>query len=124
MLREVFVGFADASRGRGFLDGLDPDVFSTAPEMVALTFDARPYLERKLSALTAHQSAFGLTTDMLKNPPPPAAQMLRAFRPVLEREVFVLGGTRGPVRRWPLDDFFDGLETADLGAIGAAASVI
>jgi LmbE family N-acetylglucosaminyl deacetylase len=114
MLREVFVRFADASRGRGVIDGLDPDVFSTSPEMVAVTFDARPYLARKLSALTAHQSAFGVTADMLNNPPQPAAQMLRAFRPVIEREVFVLGGTRGPVRRWPLEDFFDGLETADL----------
>jgi N-acetyl-1-D-myo-inositol-2-amino-2-deoxy-alpha-D-glucopyranoside deacetylase len=114
MLREVFQVFADASRGRGFIDGLDPDVFSTPAAMVAVTFDARPYLERKLLALTAHQSAFGLTADMVKNPPPPAAHMLRAFRPVLEREVFVLGGTRGAVRQWPLDDFFDGLDTADL----------
>ena len=117
MLREVFQVFADASRGRGFIDGLDPDVFSTSPEMVAVTFDARPYLERKLSALAAHRSAFGVTDDMLKNPPPAAAHMLRAFRPVLEREVFLLGGMRGPVRRWPLDDFFDGLETADLRGI-------
>ena len=85
--------FADASRGRGFVDGLDPDVFSTSPDMVAVTFDARPYLERKLSALTAHQSAFGVTSDTLRNPPPAAAHMLRAFQPVLEREVFVLGGT-------------------------------
>jgi N-acetyl-1-D-myo-inositol-2-amino-2-deoxy-alpha-D-glucopyranoside deacetylase len=123
MLREVFQVFADASRGRGFIDGLDPDVFSTSAAMVAVTFDARPYLERKLSALMAHQSAFGVTADVLKNPPPPAAHMLRAFRPVLEREVFVLGGARGPVRQWPLDDFFDGLETADLNEIGTAASV-
>jgi hypothetical protein len=36
--------------------------------------------------------------------------------------VFVLGGTRATVPRWPLEDFFDGLETADLGAVGAAAS--
>jgi N-acetyl-1-D-myo-inositol-2-amino-2-deoxy-alpha-D-glucopyranoside deacetylase len=122
MLREVFLGLANASRGRGIIDGLDPDVFSTSSEMVAVTFDARPYLERKLSALTAHQSAFGVTADTLKNPPPPAAHMLRAFRPVLEREVFVLGGTRGPVRRWPLEDFFDGLETADLDEINTAAS--
>jgi len=122
MLREVFQVFAAASRGRGIIDGLDPDIFSTTPEMVAVTFDARPYVDRKLSALTAHQSAFGVTDDVLKNPPPPAAQMLRAFRPVLEREVFVLGGTRGPVRRWPLDDFFDGLETANLDAIGTGAS--
>jgi LmbE family N-acetylglucosaminyl deacetylase len=122
MLREVFLGLANASRGRGIIDGLDPDVFSTSSEMVAVTFDARPYLERKLLALTAHQSAFGVTADTLKNPPPPAAHMLRAFRPVLEREVFVLGGTRGPVRRWPLEDFFDGLETADLDEINTAAS--
>ncbi len=114
MLREVFLEFADASRGRGFIDGLDPDVFSMSPEMVAVTFDARPYLERKLCALTAHQSAFGVTADMLKNPPPPVAAMLRAFQPVFEREVFVLGGARGSVARWPLADFFDGLETAEL----------
>jgi hypothetical protein len=56
----------------------------------------------------------GVTADMLKDPPPAAARMLRAFRPVLEREVFVPGGTRGPVRRWPLDDFFEGLDTAEL----------
>jgi hypothetical protein len=114
MLRDVFLDLADASRGRGITDGLDPDVFSTSGNMVAVRFDARPYLERKFWALTAHQSAFGVTADTLKNPPPPAAAMLRAFRPVLEREVFVLGGARGPVSRWPLDDFFDGLETAEL----------
>ncbi len=122
MLREVFVEFAEASRGRGFIDGLDADVFSTAPEMVAVTFDARPYVERKLWALAAHQSAFGVTLDMLKNPPPQVAPMLRAFQPVLEREVFVLGGARGPVGRWPLEDFFDGIATAELSGIGRVAS--
>jgi LmbE family N-acetylglucosaminyl deacetylase len=122
MLRDVFRVFADASRGRGIIDGLDADIFSTTPEMVAVTFDARPYLDRKLSALTAHRSAFGVTPEMLTNPLPPAAHMLRAFRPILEREVFVLGGTRGPVLRWPLNDFFDGLETAELGEMGPSAS--
>ena len=90
--------------------------------MVAITFDATPYLERKLSALTAHRSAFGVTPETLKNPPPPEAQMLRAFQPVLEREVFVLGGTRRPVPRWPLADFFDGLEAAELSEIRTAVS--
>jgi LmbE family N-acetylglucosaminyl deacetylase len=117
MLRDVFRVFADASRGRGIIDGLDPDVFATAPEMIAVSFDASPYLERKLSALAAHRSAFGVTPEILKDPPPGAAQMLQAFRPVLEREVFLLGGTRGPVRRWPMPDFFDGLETAELRAM-------
>jgi N-acetyl-1-D-myo-inositol-2-amino-2-deoxy-alpha-D-glucopyranoside deacetylase len=116
MLRDVFRVFADVSRGRGILDDLDPDVFATSPDMVAVSFDASPYLDRKLSAVAAHRSAFGVTPDMLKTPPPGVAQMLQAFRPVLEREVFLLGGVRGPVRRWPLEDFFEGLETAELRA--------
>jgi LmbE family N-acetylglucosaminyl deacetylase len=110
MLRDVFRVFADASRGRGFLDGLEPDVFATAPGMVAVSFDASPYLDRKLSSLAAHRSAFGETPESLND----ASPMLRAFRPVLEREVFLLGGARGPVPRWPMPDFFDGLETAEL----------
>jgi N-acetyl-1-D-myo-inositol-2-amino-2-deoxy-alpha-D-glucopyranoside deacetylase len=113
MRTDVFRAFAEASRGRGFLDGLDPDVFSAAPEMVAVSFDATRYLDRKLSALAAHQSAFGLTSGMIDNPPPGVAQMLQAFRPVLEREVFVLGGARGVIRRWPLEGFFDGLEVVE-----------
>ena len=115
MLRDVFRGLADASRGRGIVDGLDPDVFATAPEMIAVSFDASPYLDRKFSALAAHRSAFGVTQEMLINPPLGTAQMLQAFRPVFEREVFLLGGARGPVRQWPLPDFFDGLETVALG---------
>ena len=43
--------------------------------------------------------------------------MLQAFRPVFEREVFLLGGARGPVRAWPLPDFFDGLETVELHSV-------
>jgi N-acetyl-1-D-myo-inositol-2-amino-2-deoxy-alpha-D-glucopyranoside deacetylase len=37
-----------------------------------------------------------------------------AFRPVFEREVFVLGGTRIRTPRWPLNDFFEGVESAEL----------
>ena len=43
-------------------------------------------------ALAAHRSAFGVTEEMLSSPPPGAQEMLDAFRPVFEREVFVLGG--------------------------------
>ncbi len=123
MLRDVFRELADATRGKGIVDGLDSDTFASAPEMIAVSFDATPYLERKFSALAAHRSVFGITPDMLKNPPPGPAQMLQAFRPVFEREVYLLGGTRGPVPRWPLADFFDGLETRVPGlrpGVGAA----
>jgi N-acetyl-1-D-myo-inositol-2-amino-2-deoxy-alpha-D-glucopyranoside deacetylase len=120
MLRDVFVRFAEATRGRGIIDGLDPDVFATAPGMVAVSFDASEYLERKFFALTAHRSAFGVTPEMLENPPEGVAQMLRAFRPVMQREVFLLGGVRGTVPRWPLTDFFDGLDIANrLAPVGA-----
>jgi LmbE family N-acetylglucosaminyl deacetylase len=113
MLRDVFARLSEASRGRGIVDGLDPDVFAAAPEMVAVSFDASTYLDRKFFALTAHRSAFGVTPAMLEDPPPSVAQMLSAFRPVLEREVFLLGGVRGTIPRWPLADFFDGMDTVN-----------
>ncbi|MEP6496273.1 MAG: PIG-L deacetylase family protein [bacterium] len=116
MLRETFRTFAEASRGRGILDGLEPDVFASAPEMVAVSFDASKYMEQKLACLMAHRSAFGVTPDTMND----AAPMLNAFRPVLEREVFLLGGARGPVPRWPMSDFFDGLKTAEIAATFAA----
>ena len=111
MHREVFRVLSEKSRGRGITDGLDADVFGTAAEMIAVSFDATSLLHRKLLALAAHRSAFGVTEEMLSSPPPGAREMLDAFRPVLEREVFVLGGTRIPVMRWPLRDFFDGVQS-------------
>jgi N-acetyl-1-D-myo-inositol-2-amino-2-deoxy-alpha-D-glucopyranoside deacetylase len=79
MLRDVFQGLADASRGRGIVDGLDPDVFATAPEMIAVSFDASPYLDRKFSALAAHRSAFGVTPEILKNPRPSPHRCCKRF---------------------------------------------
>ena len=110
--RDVFRTFAEKSRGRGIIDGLDPDVFGTAAAMIAVSFDASFLLDRKFSALAAHRSAFGVTEEMLKSPPPGISQMLDAFRPVFEQEVFMLGGTRIPTLRWPLSDFFDGVQSA------------
>ena len=114
MRRDVFQVLAEKSRGRGITDGLDPDVFGTTEEMIAVSFDASALLHRKLLALAAHRSAFGVTEEMVSNPPPGVREMLEAFRPVFEREVFVLGGARIPTR-WPLSDFFDGVQHADLG---------
>jgi len=124
MLRDVFRAFAEISSGRGILDGLDPDIFGTAPEMVALTFDARPYMDRKLAAVAAHRSALGVSDEVLRNPPPEVMHMLKAFRPVMEREVFMLGGTRGPIREFPLTDFFQGLESAAFNRSSAVAATV
>jgi len=115
MLSVVFRGLAVKSRGHGIVDGLDADVFGTAPGMVAVSFDAARFVQRKFLALAAHRSAFGVTEEMLTNPPAGIREMLDAFRPVFEREVFVLGGTRSAVSRWPLNDFFDGIASAEYG---------
>ena len=122
MGNDVFRRFADATRGRGILDGLDPDVFSVAPEMIAVSFDARPYMQRKLSALAAPRSQFGITDEMLQKPSAEVMPLLAAFAPVLEREVFILGPTRVATRRWPLADFFDDLECVSASAGGRQAS--
>lgn len=111
---DAFRKLAEASRGRGVVDGLDADIFAAAPSTIACSFDARPYMDRKLSAMAAHRSAFGLTLEMLRNPPPPAEGLLRAFRPAFEREDFLLAGTRGAVPRWPLPDLFDDIPSASL----------
>jgi len=110
MLRDVFQGLAEKTRGRGITDGLDPDVFGTAAEMIAVSFDASTLVHRKFLALAAHRSAFGVTEEMLSSPPPGVREMLDAFRPVFEREVFVLGGIRMSTPHWPLRDLFDGLQ--------------
>ena len=122
VLRDVFRGLAEKSRGRGMTDGLDPDVFGVAAEMVAVWFDASTLVHRKLRALAAHRSAFGVTEEMLSSPPPGAREMLDAFRPVFEREVFVLGGTRVSTPHWPLRDLFDGIHAAELGRVSALSA--
>jgi hypothetical protein len=96
------------------VDGLDPDVFGTATEMIGVSFDAASFVQQKFLALAAHRSAFGVTEEMLNSLQTGTREMLDAFRPVFEREVFVLAGTRIPTRRWPLTDFFDGVESAGL----------
>lgn len=105
----AYRAYAAATRGSGVADDLDPDVFAVASELIAVSFDSRPYMDRKLAALAAHQSAFGVTLETLKVPPPEQPTILRGFRPLTEEEVFVLGGTRGPIARWPLESLFDGL---------------
>jgi LmbE family N-acetylglucosaminyl deacetylase len=109
--RDVFRVLSEESRGRGITDDLDPDVFGTTAEMIAVSFDASSLVHRKFLALAAHRSAFGVTEEMLSCPPPGAREMLDAFRPVFEREVFVLGGTRMSTPHWPLRDLFDGVQS-------------
>jgi N-acetyl-1-D-myo-inositol-2-amino-2-deoxy-alpha-D-glucopyranoside deacetylase len=106
---EVFREHAARTDGWGIVDGLDPDVFGVSAATIAVTFDARPVMDRKLAAFAAHQSAFGVSAEMLREPPPEEARRLHAFAPIMEREDFTLGATRCPVPHWPLDNLLDGL---------------
>jgi N-acetyl-1-D-myo-inositol-2-amino-2-deoxy-alpha-D-glucopyranoside deacetylase len=125
MLRDVFRRLAEESRGRGITDDLDPDIFGTATEMIAVSFDASSLVRRKFLALAAHRSAFGVTEEMLTSASPDRPAVLNALGPVFEREVFVLGGTRIPVSPWPLSDFFEGMTSAALKpAISSAAALV
>jgi N-acetyl-1-D-myo-inositol-2-amino-2-deoxy-alpha-D-glucopyranoside deacetylase len=87
------------SRGWGVADGLDPNVFAVAQELIALSFDARPYMDRKRAAFAAHRSAFGAASDRL-----------HGFEPLMVDESFALGGSRQPVATWPLADLFEGIQ--------------
>jgi LmbE family N-acetylglucosaminyl deacetylase len=80
-------------QGSGITDGLDPDVFAVTQPTAAFIFDARPYWDRKVAVFNAHRSAFGQD-----------GKKLEGFRPILEDEVFTLGGVRGAVPQWPLPD--------------------
>jgi LmbE family N-acetylglucosaminyl deacetylase len=122
MLRDVFRGLADKSRGRGITDGLDPDLFGTAPEMIAVSFDAVAFVHRKFLALAAHRSAFGVTEEMVRRPPSERPEILDTFSPVFEREVFILGGTRTPISCWPMSDFFEGLASADFQRVATSSA--
>jgi LmbE family N-acetylglucosaminyl deacetylase len=107
---DVFREHAARTSGWGIVDGLDPDLFAVSRLTAAVVFDARPVIDRKLAAFAAHQSAFGVSPAMLRDPPAEQATRLHAFAPILEQELFTLGAVRGPVPRWPLPDVFDGID--------------
>jgi N-acetyl-1-D-myo-inositol-2-amino-2-deoxy-alpha-D-glucopyranoside deacetylase len=108
---DVFREHAAGTRGWGIVDGLDPEVFAVSGRTAAVVFDARPVMDRKLAAFAAHQSAFGVAADMLRDPPPEQAKRLHAFAPIMEQELFTLGAARGAVPHWPLRDVFDGIDS-------------
>jgi LmbE family N-acetylglucosaminyl deacetylase len=113
---DIFREHATRTEGWGIVDGLDPELFAVSAETTAVVFDAGPVMPKKLAAFAAHQAAFGVSPQMLPDPPPEQARRLHAFAPILQHEVFALGGTRGAVTRWPLADLLDGLPAQVGGA--------
>jgi N-acetyl-1-D-myo-inositol-2-amino-2-deoxy-alpha-D-glucopyranoside deacetylase len=86
---------------------LEPTRFAVHPRDAAVTVDATPVLERKRGAIAAHasQSAPGSGIDRLL----PELREIGQPR-ILTEELYALGATRDAIPRFPLEDFFDGLE--------------
>ncbi|MBB6098524.1 N-acetyl-1-D-myo-inositol-2-amino-2-deoxy-alpha-D-glucopyranoside deacetylase [Deinobacterium chartae] len=88
----------------GVFAGLDPEIYAVSESTLAVVADVSDFVDRKLAALRAHRSQTGPLSGIGTLSPD-------QLREVMRFECFSLGGLRGPVQRWPLRGFFDGLET-------------
>jgi LmbE family N-acetylglucosaminyl deacetylase len=89
--------------------GLDPKVYGVSEETIALRMDVQAYVPQKMAAALAHRSQFAQRTDQINENPERRA----FFERMMAVETFALGGTRGPIPHWPLNDLLDGLEFRD-----------
>jgi N-acetyl-1-D-myo-inositol-2-amino-2-deoxy-alpha-D-glucopyranoside deacetylase len=86
--------------------GMTPEVYGVSQATIAVRREVGDQLEKKLAALKAHGSQTGPNSRMGQMPP----EFQERMRDRIKFENFSLGGTRGPILRWPLRGFFDGLE--------------
>jgi N-acetyl-1-D-myo-inositol-2-amino-2-deoxy-alpha-D-glucopyranoside deacetylase len=96
-------------RQAGF-GNLEPARYAIAPADIALPVDASAVLETKRRAILDHasQSAPGSGIDRLL----PELRLGQTSSLITE-EFYALGGSRTPVPRWPLTDFWEGIEPQD-----------
>jgi N-acetyl-1-D-myo-inositol-2-amino-2-deoxy-alpha-D-glucopyranoside deacetylase len=81
--------------------------YGVTDDTVAVSLDVGAYAERKRDALRAHGSQTGPDSRMNQMPEEEREKM---WRDIVGRESFSLGGTRGPILRYPLRGLFDGLD--------------
>jgi len=95
-----------AERPRSPLADLDPGLYGVAEEDFAVVAEVAPWLERKLAAIASHRSQVGPASSFAN------ARTDRdddAWRSMMSRETFTLGGLRGGFPRGPVDDMFAGM---------------
>ncbi|ACO47466.1 PIG-L deacetylase family protein [Deinococcus deserti] len=87
----------------GVLSGLAPQTYAVCEATVAARIDVRAHAGQKRAALRSHRTQTGplSTLGNLSD-----AQI----GPLLEQETFSLGGLRGPLSRYPVEDLFEGLD--------------
>ncbi|MBB6098431.1 N-acetyl-1-D-myo-inositol-2-amino-2-deoxy-alpha-D-glucopyranoside deacetylase [Deinobacterium chartae] len=91
--------------GLGVLAGLEPPTYGVSEDTIAARIDVAEFAARKRAGLRAHRSQTGPLSTLGTMPE-------AATAPLYARETFSLGGSRGPIPNWPLEDFFEGLEFA------------
>lgn len=85
---------------------LDPLVYGVSDASIAVRMDVQAQAGRKQAALRAHGSQTGPDSRFGQLPD---EERQRFERELVGTETFSLGGTRGPVARYPLRGMFDGL---------------
>jgi N-acetyl-1-D-myo-inositol-2-amino-2-deoxy-alpha-D-glucopyranoside deacetylase len=91
--------------GGAITPGMTAETYGVSEETIAVRFDISAQLEKKLEALKAHGSQTGQNSRMGQMPPDYRERFERNMR----LESFALGGTRGPIARYPMRGFFEGL---------------
>ncbi|GIW25415.1 PIG-L deacetylase family protein [Meiothermus sp.] len=94
-----------SGQAHSILGGLDPQVFGVAENTLAVRMNVQAYLPQKWAAIQAHRSQFADRIAAMNA----SSQQQALMEQMLAVETFALGGTRGPIPRWPLQDLFDGL---------------
>ena len=92
--------------GAGFKP-LEPQLYATPAASAAVTVEIGEHREAKRQALLAHATQSGPGSGIDRLYPELHAG---TTSPVFDLELYALAGARGPVPRWPLLDFFDGLQ--------------
>lgn len=96
-----------AARERSPLAQLDPGLYGVGEEDFAVVVDVEPWLERKLAAIAAHRSQVGPSSSFANAR---SDREDEAWRALMARETFTLGGLRGGgFPDAPVDDMFAGL---------------
>lgn len=97
----------EAARGLSRMgQNLDPEVYGVSESTIAVRMDVSPYRENKKAALAAHGTQMGPDSRL--------GQMTQEERDEMETrllgsENFSIGGTRTPIKNWPLRGLFDGV---------------
>ncbi len=101
------VEFAARFKAMGQTMPYEAERYGVSDTTVAVRVDVRAYAERKMAALRAHGTQTGPTSRMGQLS---EEEQQKMRGPMLASEAFSLGGTRGPIERYPLRGMFDGLE--------------